>query len=106
MSSFSRITGTGSYLPPRRLSNADMVARLAQDGIETSDGWIVERSGISARHFAEEGVVCSDLALHACRAALQAAGRSAQDGVSLYGLYFARQARCYRWGGLGCTGGL
>ena len=66
MSSFSRITGTGSYLPPRRLSNADMVARLAQDGIETSDDWIVERSGISARHFADEGIVCSDLALHAC----------------------------------------
>ena len=79
MSSYSRITGTGSYLPPRRLSNADMVARLAQDGIETSDEWIVERSGISARHFADEGVFSSDLAVHACQEALRAAGRSASE---------------------------
>jgi len=79
MSSYSRITGTGSYLPPRRLSNAEMVARLAQDGIETSDEWIVERSGISARHFADEGVFSSDLAVHACQEALQAAGRSASE---------------------------
>ena len=79
MSRSSRITGTGSYLPPRRLSNADLVAQLAAKGIETSDEWIVERSGISARHFAAEGVFCSDLALEACKLALQAAGRQAQE---------------------------
>ncbi|MDH4482230.1 MAG: ketoacyl-ACP synthase III [Rhodoferax sp.] len=79
MSRSSRITGTGSYLPPRRLSNADLVAQLAARGIETSDEWIVERSGISARHFAAEGVFCSDLALEACKLALQAADRQAQD---------------------------
>jgi len=79
MSRYSRITGTGSYLPPRRLSNADIVTELAVKGIETSDEWIVERSGISARHFADEGVFSSDLALEACKLALQAARREAQD---------------------------
>ena len=76
---YSRITGTGSHLPPGRVSNADLAARLAADGIETSDAWIVERTGIKARHFADEGVNASDLALHACRAALHAAGRTADD---------------------------
>ncbi|MBK9684306.1 MAG: ketoacyl-ACP synthase III [Betaproteobacteria bacterium] len=76
---YSRITGTGSHLPPRRLSNDDMVALLAARGVETSDAWIVERTGIRARHFAADGVACSDLALAASRAALQAAGRSAEE---------------------------
>lgn len=75
----SRITGTGSHLPPRRLSNDDMVAVLAERGLETSDQWIVERTGIRARHFADDGVNSSDLALHAARAALDAAGRKAED---------------------------
>ncbi len=79
MSRYSRITGTGSHLPPRRLSNADMVAMLAQRDIETSDEWIVERTGIRARHFAAEGVSASDLALPAARAALEAAGRKPED---------------------------
>jgi 3-oxoacyl-[acyl-carrier-protein] synthase-3 len=47
--------------------------------VETSDAWIVERTGIRARHFAADGVACSDLALAASRAALQAAGRSAEE---------------------------
>ncbi len=76
---YARITGTGSYLPPRRLSNADMAALLATQGVETSDEWIVERTGIRARHFADDGVGSSDLALHAARAALEAAGLSAAD---------------------------
>ena len=74
--SASRITGTGGYLPPRRLSNDDMVRLLAERGLETSDEWIVERTGIRARHFADAGVNASDLALQACRAALEAAGRT------------------------------
>ena len=74
MRRYSRITGTGSFLPPRRLSNADLVQELAAKGIETSDEWIVERTGIRARHFAAPEVCCSDLALPACRNALQAAG--------------------------------
>ena len=76
---FSRITGTGSVLPPRRLTNADMVAMLAARGVETSDDWIVSRTGIRARHFADDGVACSDLALTACRHALEAAGKRAAD---------------------------
>lgn len=76
---YSRITGTGSYLPPRRLSNADLVAELAAKGVETSDEWIVERTGIRARHFAAPDVACSDLALHAAQNALQAAGVEAKD---------------------------
>jgi 3-oxoacyl-[acyl-carrier-protein] synthase-3 len=75
----SRITGTGSYLPPRRLTNDDMAKMLARRGIETSDEWIVERTGIRARHFADDGVNASDLALHAARHALEAAGRSAAE---------------------------
>ncbi len=76
---YSRITGTGSYLPPRRLTNADLVAELAAQGVETSDEWIVERTGIRARHFAAPDVTSSDLALPACQSALQAAGRVAAD---------------------------
>ena len=53
---YSRITGTGSHLPPRRLSNADLTRELAERGIETSDEWIVDRTGIRARHFADDGV--------------------------------------------------
>jgi 3-oxoacyl-[acyl-carrier-protein] synthase-3 len=75
----ARITGTGSCLPPRRLSNADMVELLAQRGLETSDEWIVERTGIRARHFADDGVNASDLAAEASRHALQAAGCAAAD---------------------------
>ena len=76
---FSRIAGTGSHLPPRRVTNADLAAQLAGRGIDTSDDWIVERTGIRARHFAAEGAACSDLALPAARAALAAAGRQAMD---------------------------
>ena len=75
----SRLLGTGSYLPPHRLTNADLVARLARDGVETSDDWIVERTGIRARHFVEPGVATSDLALQACLRALQAAQLGPQD---------------------------
>jgi len=69
----SRITGTGSFLPPKRLTNDALAARLAVDGIETSDQWIAERTGIRARHFAEPDVGSSDLALAAARRALEAA---------------------------------
>jgi len=72
---FSRITGTGSHLPKARLSNDELAARLAADGIQTSDAWIVERTGIRARHFADEGQLSSDLAVIAARHALEAAGR-------------------------------
>ncbi len=70
---YSRITGTGSFLPGNRVSNEALAARLARNGIETSDLWIVERTGIKARHFARENDVCSDLAIKAARQALEAA---------------------------------
>ena len=79
MPTYSRITGTGSYLPPRRLSNADLAAELAAKGVETSDEWIVERTGIRARHFAAPDVNCSDLAVPAAQAAIEAAGIAPQQ---------------------------
>ena len=79
MKRYSRITGTGSHLPARRVTNADLVADLAARGVESSDEWIVERTGIAARHFAADDVACSDMALDAARKALQAAGCVPQD---------------------------
>ena len=79
MTRYSRITGTGSYLPPRRLTNADLAIELAAGGVETSDDWIVERTGIRARHFAAPDVCCSDLALEAAKNALEAAGLQASS---------------------------
>ncbi len=75
----SRITGTGSHLPPRRVTNDDMVAMLAPRGVETSDQWIIERTGIRARHFVEDGVYASDMGVLAARQALEAAGLKAED---------------------------
>ncbi|WP_332815016.1 beta-ketoacyl-ACP synthase III [Ramlibacter sp.] len=79
MSRYSRIAGTGSYLPPRRVTNDDLAAELAAQGIETSDQWIVERTGIRARHFAEPDVTSSDLGAHAARHAMEAAGCGPAD---------------------------
>ncbi|WP_431097819.1 beta-ketoacyl-ACP synthase III [Polaromonas aquatica] len=79
MTRYSRITGTGSYLPPRRLTNAELAADLATRGVETSDEWIVERTGIRARHFAAPDVTSSDLGVEAAKNALQAAGLQASD---------------------------
>jgi 3-oxoacyl-[acyl-carrier-protein] synthase III len=76
---YTRIAGTGSFLPPRRLSNDELARQLAAQGVQTSDEWIVERTGIRARHFADDGVPCSELALHAARQALESAGCTAQD---------------------------
>lgn len=79
VSRFSRITGTGSMLPPKRVTNEQLAADLAVRGLETSDQWIVERTGIHARHFADAGVCSSDLGLEAARQALAAAGREPGD---------------------------
>ncbi len=76
---YSRITGTGSVLPPRRVTNAQLASELAERGVETSDEWIVARTGIRARHFAAPDVNASDLGLQAALAALEAAGRKPQD---------------------------
>ncbi|MHB1951809.1 MAG: beta-ketoacyl-ACP synthase III [Acidiferrobacteraceae bacterium] len=66
--SFARITGTGSYLPARVLTNADL-ERL----VDTSDDWIVSRTGIRERRIADPGETTCDLAEHAARRALEAA---------------------------------
>jgi 3-oxoacyl-[acyl-carrier-protein] synthase-3 len=79
MSTFARVAGTGSYLPEQRLTNQDLVERLAKTGLETSDEWISTRSGISARHFAAENELTSDLAVKAAQAALMSAGITSED---------------------------
>ena len=79
MSIFARVAGTGSYLPALRLTNQDLVERLAKTGLETSDEWITTRSGISARHFAAENELTSDLAVKAAQAALTSAGMTSED---------------------------
>ncbi len=73
---YSRITGTGSYLPGAPVDNA---ALIAAKGLDSSDEWIVERTGIRTRHLAAVGVAASDLALVACQRALEAAGRVPND---------------------------
>ena len=72
----ARISGTGSYLPGAPVTNTDLIAAR---GLDSSDEWIVERTGIRSRHFAAAGVTSSDLALEACRRALAAAGRDAGE---------------------------
>ncbi len=68
------ITGTGSALPARCVSNAELAER-----VDTSDEWIVERTGIRFRHVAGEGETTATLAADACRAALESAGRVPAD---------------------------
>ncbi|MDO8180113.1 MAG: beta-ketoacyl-ACP synthase III [Undibacterium sp.] len=79
MTFFSKIIGTGSYLPPKRVSNQDLTEQLAANGVETSDEWIFSRSGISARHYAEPFVTSSDMAVEAAKHALDAANLHAND---------------------------
>jgi 3-oxoacyl-[acyl-carrier-protein] synthase-3 len=76
MTVYSKIIGTGSYLPARRVTNDELAAELAAKGIETSDEWIVSRSGISARHYAAADQNSSDLAVEAARRALEMAGKT------------------------------
>jgi len=71
---YSRIAGTGSYLPEKVLTNADLEAM-----VETSDEWIQTRTGIKERHIAAEGENTSDLGYHAAVRALEAAGIEASQ---------------------------
>ena len=71
---YSRIVGSGSYLPPRIVTNAELAQR-----VDTTDEWIVTRTGIRQRHIADASQTSSDLALEASRAALQAAAISPGD---------------------------
>lgn len=70
----STVLGTGSYLPAKCLTNDDLAKT-----VDTSDEWIVQRTGIKQRHIAAEGEVTSDLAFNAATAALESAGVDAQD---------------------------
>jgi 3-oxoacyl-[acyl-carrier-protein] synthase-3 len=72
----TRVSGTGGYLPGEPIGNADLIERYKLD---STDEWIVERTGIRTRHLAAAGVASSDLALEASRRALQAAGCEAND---------------------------
>ena len=72
---FARIAGVGSYLPGQPVSNLDLIAR----GIDTSEDWIVSRTGIKSRHLADGGVTSSALAFEASRKALASANVGADE---------------------------
>lgn len=74
MAVYSRIVGTGSYLPEKVLTNADL-----EKMVDTTDEWIVSRSGIRERHVAAEGETTCDLAFHAATRALEAAGMKGEE---------------------------
>jgi len=76
---YSRIAGTGSGLPQRVVSNEELARELATRGVETSDEWIVARTGIRQRYIAGPGETTTELGARAAQAALQAAGISASD---------------------------
>ncbi|MFA7625028.1 MAG: beta-ketoacyl-ACP synthase III [Pusillimonas sp.] len=76
---FAKITGSGGYLPPRVVTNTDLAAEMATRGIETSDDWIVERTGIRQRHLADPGTRTSMLATQAAQQAIEDAGLAASD---------------------------
>ena len=75
----SRIAGTGSALPGQPVSNEALAQRLAQRGVETSDEWIIARTGIRQRYLSEGTGSTADLATQAASAALRSAGVSAAD---------------------------
>lgn len=76
---YSAVTGTGAALPARVVTNHELAAELAQRGIETSNDWIVARTGIRQRYIAAPDQTTADLATAAALQALHAAGRSATD---------------------------
>lgn len=71
---YSKIAGTGSYLPKKVLTNQELEKR-----VDTTDEWIVARTGITQRHIAADDELASDLALQASRSAIEAAGIRPQD---------------------------
>ena len=71
---FSRIIGTGSYLPEKVLTNRDL-----ESTVDTSDDWIVTRTGIRQRHIAADDQLASDLGFEAARRAIAAAGISSEQ---------------------------
>ena len=84
---YSRIAGTGSYLPEKVVTNKDL-----EKSIDTSDEWIRDRTGICRRHVAAEGEACSDLAVAAAHKAIEMAGIEAGDHILRYD-----NQRVYNW---------
>src|SRR4051812_23079268 len=74
MTQYSRIAGTGSYLPEKRLTNTDL-----EKMVDTTDSWIVERTGISARHIAAEHETNAFMSTQAAKNAIAAAGIAVND---------------------------
>lgn len=101
---YSRILGTGSYLPEKVLTNADL-----EKIVDTSDEWITDRTGIRERRVVVEGQTTCDLAEQAARAAIKAAGIKAKDldmvvvGTTTPDIVFPSTA-CLLQSRLGCTG--
>jgi 3-oxoacyl-[acyl-carrier-protein] synthase III len=101
---YSRIVGTGSYLPAKILSNSDLEQRM-----DTSDAWIRERTGIERRHIIGEAESNVDMAEHAARAAIAAAGLQPSDidlisyGTTTPDLVFPN-CGCLLQARLGCRG--
>ena len=96
---YSRIAGTGSYLPEKILTNFDLEKMM-----DTSDQWIRERTGIERRHIAATGETTVDLAERAARAALDAAGIRPTDvdfiafGTTTPDMFFPNCGGCCRRG--------
>jgi 3-oxoacyl-[acyl-carrier-protein] synthase III len=76
---YAKIIGTGSYLPPKVVSNNALAQDMAARGLQTSDAWIIERTGIRQRHIADADVPCSVLATEAAKQALAAANLQASQ---------------------------
>ena len=79
MKKYAQILASGSYLPPNIVTNNDLVNKLAKDGIETSDQWISERTGIKSRCFASQDQKTSDLAVIAAQRAIDKSNEAADD---------------------------
>jgi 3-oxoacyl-[acyl-carrier-protein] synthase-3 len=106
---YSTITGTGSALPARRVTNDELARDLATHGVETSDDWIVERTGIRQRYLAEPGATTTGIGLAAARQAIAAAGVEPESidllivATSTPDQIFPSTA-CLIQAGLGCKG--
>jgi 3-oxoacyl-[acyl-carrier-protein] synthase III len=107
---YSRVVGTGKCLPGQAISNDELSIRLAKNGVETSSEWIIARTGIEQRYFADADVTTSQLATEAARKALAAAGIAAKEvdliivATSTPDMIFPSTA-CLVQHQLGCPGG-
>ena len=75
----AKISALGTYVPPRLLTNADL-----EKMVETSNDWIVERTGIRQRHIVDKGMATSDLAIEAAKNALQERGIPATEIEAIF----------------------